>query len=339
MKKIDGIELPFLPTSELQHVQDLVSYDGPLLSHYEHPEGDDYLYYWCDCDSKHNRWMILRVSEASILRLTSGFVPLDFVIPSGCRDSFVFLQDIGADENIVATRLVERSNIPKDYRPKSGAYLKAMSSERDEKSYSVVVEGGWSVEQLADFPSTFAKAYSVIYGLNVLHLPEFESRPWRGGFSSMHFFNWAAKRIPSEHRPLVSAIQYASPGFMRFNLHGQSAMQVTACIADYKFNNNVVVGAWSDLSKYVRDHGLNDILDQHDAVWAQHNEPLTDKAAKLMSAFSVIDEKSFLKTCPRPFEAAKIAMAFFRFIRDLANFEKRSLVRYMHETDEPNHSA
>jgi hypothetical protein len=75
--------LTALPMGGLRHVRDLIYFDGPLLSHFKHPKGDDYLYYWCDCDEQANRWMVLRVTETSILWLTSGRWTLDTVIPNG----------------------------------------------------------------------------------------------------------------------------------------------------------------------------------------------------------------------------------------------------------------
>src|SRR5258707_791299 len=120
MKPLGGITLPTLPISGLRRVRDLIYYDGPLLSHFEHANGDDYLYYWCDCDESTNRWMVLRVDESSILRLINRFVPLDYVIPGGCRDDFVYFVDIGSDSAIVAASLLNVARVPEDYVPDKG---------------------------------------------------------------------------------------------------------------------------------------------------------------------------------------------------------------------------
>jgi hypothetical protein len=123
MEAVNGTKLPSLPVSGLKRVRDLVYFDGPLLTQFEHPNGDDYLYYWCDCDSSANRWMVLRVSEANILRLIGRFVPLDFVITKGCMDDFVYLTDIALDGTPVSTMLVRIEQIPLGYQPEDGAYL------------------------------------------------------------------------------------------------------------------------------------------------------------------------------------------------------------------------
>ena len=328
MKPLDGIELPSFPIPELRHVRDLVYYDGPLLAHYESPQGDDYLYYWCDCDAKANRWMVLRVTEASILRLVNRYVPLDFVIPKECRDGFVFLIDIADNGRVGPTFIVSPDKIPQDYKPRPGTYLQVTRNLHSDTTYSVLVEGGWSVENLGDFPNTFGKAYALLYGLNVLHT-DFESHPWRGNFSAMHFFNRASRRIPAEHKPNVAAISYFSPGFMRFNLHGQTASQVTQCIVEYKAKNAIFAEAYGTLTKYLREQGLSrEDLNLDEVDWSVHNGPLRNMTIVLLKEFTSISETDFLRACPRPFEAAKIAKTFYNFIQKLAQFEKLGQVLY-----------
>lgn len=332
MKTIEGIPLPVLPVTGLIKVRDLVYFDGPLLTQYVHPNGDDYLKYWCDCDQIANRWMILRVNEASVLRLINRFVPLDYVIPKGCRDEFVYIVDESASKSKV--NLVRLENLPSDYLPEAGAFLDKPKTRRDSKSFSVIVEGGWSVRALGEFPTVFAKAYSLLYNLNVLNVPNFTAHPWRGGFSSLHFFNWLARRIPSEDKPSVSAMQYASPGFMRFKLNANTAEQVTQCVADYKNNKAGVNGLYAELASYIRKHKLNDIKDTSDGAWPVHNDFLEKTAIDLLNCFTAINQKLFVQTSARSFETAKIAMAFYRYVKELAAFDSDGLVRFPNLEDE-----
>lgn len=327
MKQLDGMMLPSFPIPELRHVRDLVFYDGPLLSHYEHANGDDYLYYWCDCDDVANRWMVFRVNEADILRLVNRYVPIDFVIPKGSRDGFVYLVDIADNGAVSQVHIVTPDKLPSDYKPKAGTYLQVTRNLHSDNSYNVLVNGGWSVENLGEFPRKFGKVYSLLYGLNVLHT-SFDSLPWRGGFSSMHFFDRASRSIPKEHKPSVSAIQYASPGFMRFALHVPTAMQVTQCLIEYKTKNTTLAPAYALLRQYIRDNKLNEIMSDDDPAWPMHEPELKRLTLALVKEFTTIDETDFLRACPRPFEAAKIASTFYGYIRELVDFEKEDRVLY-----------
>lgn len=326
MNTLKGIPWQFSHFSGLEKVRDLMYFDGPLLTHFQNRHGEDFLFYWVDCNATLNRWMVVRLDEASILRLVNRVVPIDFVIPKLCRDEFVVFIDTADNHATRASTLVAIQDIPQEYLPSEGAYLPEIPSLPSERSYSVLVEGGWSVKEWGEFPHVFTKVYSLLYGLDVLHLPRLKTYPWRGGFSAMHFFDRAAKRIPSEDRPSVSAIQYASPGFMRFDLHGPTADQVGVCIANYKSNNHSLAAAFAELTTYIREHRLNDEVSLDDSKWQSHAAALTKGALAVLGGFDVIEEKAFVKACARPFEAAKIAMAFYRYIRILAEFEKRRLV-------------
>ena len=333
MNSLNGIPLPYFPITDMKHVRDLAHFDGPLISHYERSNGDDYLYYWVDCDEHFNRWMILRVSESSVIRLIDKFVPLSFVIPGGCRDEFVYFVDINGDGDVCKTQMLPTKKIPAEYKPEDDAYLAASESKPSEDSYSILVEGNWSVNDLAGIPDTFEKVYSFLYGLNVLHRHANTSLPWRGGFSAMHYFKDASKQIPSEHRPSVLAIQVASPGFMKFKLHGDTAREVNQCISDFKNNNVNMSRAYGDLERYIRDNDLNE---KKEAVteprapiqWEKHNGFLQEKTIEILKEFTAVSEPDFFKSCSRPFEAAKIAMAVYRIVRELNKYEKDGLVRY-----------
>lgn len=330
MKQIGGSPLPALPITGLIHVRDLVYFDGPLLSQYAHPNGDQFLQCWCDCDDLANRWMLFRVNHASILRLVNRFVPMAYEIPAGCRDDFVYIVDVANLRAVTKITILSVADVPEDYRPAPGEYLE-ISPEmvREKNSFSMLVEGGnWAAHAISDFPNVFSKVYSVLYGLNVLHVPQFEAFPWKGGFSSMHFFNWAFNKLPFEARPSVSAMQYASPGFIRFSLDESAASQVTVCVAEYFSNNDKLAAAYADLSDYIRANNLRDIQSEKAPEWPRHSEPLTSKTVALLSGFSKVSGEGFMKTCPRPFEAAQIARAFYRYVRDLAAYEKNGMVRF-----------
>ena len=42
-------------------------------------------------------WMVLRVAETTLIRLTSRIIPLSEVIPNASRDDFIYFLDISSD--------------------------------------------------------------------------------------------------------------------------------------------------------------------------------------------------------------------------------------------------
>jgi hypothetical protein len=63
MKKLGySIEFPML-----EKIEDLIYYEGPLLSLFKRKDEDIfYFYYWIDMDKTSNRWLIFEVSQDDI---------------------------------------------------------------------------------------------------------------------------------------------------------------------------------------------------------------------------------------------------------------------------------
>ena len=96
MKNVKGFDIQF-DFSGFKKIADLISYDGPLLSHYVSSKGDDYLFYWVDRDANDNRWMVLRVNLASLQKYIAGDVSLLELVGSP-NDGYLYLVDV--DNNI-----------------------------------------------------------------------------------------------------------------------------------------------------------------------------------------------------------------------------------------------
>ena len=326
MTPVSGATLASLPITGLRRIRNLDAFDGPLLTHYVHPSGDHYLYYWCDCDETTNRWMVLRVSETSIVRLVSRFVPLDYVIPRSCKDDFVYFVDIDGETNIKRVTLTPSTAIPDDYIPAKGAYLDA-DLQNDRHSYAVLIEGDLSIPEIGQFPRLFSQAYALVYCLEVLKPGEFRRYPWRGGFSGMHFYRGLLDRVPREDRPAVKTFQYASPGFIRFSLHRPSAEAVAESVTCLAADRTEVRAAREDLYAYIRTHDLNQ-RPQTPADDVEHQERLSASTRNLLDSLAVpqLKPEDVLAAVSQPFEAAKIALSFATRLLELAKFQRDGLV-------------
>ena len=76
---------------DLEHISNILSYEGPLLSHYK--KGDDnYLFLWVDTDSSYNRWMVFECDDKSLLEYLSGDIGLGVVFSK--RSGSTYLLDV-----------------------------------------------------------------------------------------------------------------------------------------------------------------------------------------------------------------------------------------------------
>jgi len=120
MKKIEGYNIDY-DFSGFRKIADLVFFDGPFLSHYVSSKGDDYLFYWVDRNEQDNRWLVLRVSLASLQKYIGKELTLRELIEHP-NDGYLYVVDI--DNSLVYhdIKLVQPCALPDDYLPENDSY-------------------------------------------------------------------------------------------------------------------------------------------------------------------------------------------------------------------------
>lgn len=93
------------------------------------------------------------------------------------------------------------------------------------KKTKIKLDGRWNLEELSEA----TKGYTQLYGFAYSLLPDISERrqeeidfiygkfPWRGGYSTVNFFNQLFHKTPHNLHPEVVRIQYASPGFIELS--------------------------------------------------------------------------------------------------------------------------
>jgi hypothetical protein len=116
--KGNNIEYDF---SQFKKIADLIYYEGPLLSHYKSPRGEDYLFYWTDVNEEFNRWMIVRVDSRSLQKYLEKKIPLRELV-SNPNDGFVYFADIDNDIKYHNIKIVLAKDIPEEYIPSEESF-------------------------------------------------------------------------------------------------------------------------------------------------------------------------------------------------------------------------
>lgn len=107
--------------SDFIKVSDLIYFDGPLLSHFISPNGDNYLFYWCDVDEVCNRWIIFRTDIPSIQKYIEKEITLRNLIENS-HDGFVYIADIDDNIEYQNIKLLLTTEIPKEYLPHNNSF-------------------------------------------------------------------------------------------------------------------------------------------------------------------------------------------------------------------------
>lgn len=110
-----AISLARLPV-DLEFVRDIEEFEGPLLSEFRSSDGETFLYHWCDCDERANRWLVFRVSRQDLFRYLAGRVSLRSLIQER-RDGFLYVVDLDGDATLLSAWLVDADKLPENYLP------------------------------------------------------------------------------------------------------------------------------------------------------------------------------------------------------------------------------
>lgn len=119
MIQLNGIPVEF-EISSLTRVNDLIYYDGPLLTNYISNDGFHYLFYLVDSDKLYNRWMIFKTDEQHLFDYIDNKTTLYNII-TNCLNNYVTFIDIDNNKKLHNQKNVEVQNIPTVYLPDKDA--------------------------------------------------------------------------------------------------------------------------------------------------------------------------------------------------------------------------
>lgn len=120
MNKIDGIKLDKLEFN-LFKKDDLMYYEGPLISHYIDSQRNNYLMNWVDVDLKYNRWLLYRVTFDNLINYVSKKVDLLNLILKNDL-GITYLLDIDKNAKYKRIWIIESKKVPTDYLPSKNTF-------------------------------------------------------------------------------------------------------------------------------------------------------------------------------------------------------------------------
>lgn len=114
MQPVKGLRIESFPVKGLYKIDDLIYFDGPLLSFYTNDGGDNYLYYWVDVDDFCNRWVVFPVDLAELNDYLNEKITLHSLITSSLTGYVLDLDDKLETQSV---HLIQISDLPDDYLP------------------------------------------------------------------------------------------------------------------------------------------------------------------------------------------------------------------------------
>lgn len=302
MKYLKGIALSEFPFKELDKVADLIYFDGPLLSLFKNGKGDQYFFYWCDNNEDANRWLVYRVTDHEVAAYLSKRISLRDILlhPS---DSLIFSVDIDDDLNYKNPLLLKPNDLPPSYIPSVNSTYKftpIIYEKQFDKifgGYKIAIDGEWSLKDLSELPNMYSRAYSFLYFLqyakkfNEQSLKDlFKSYPWRGGYSSVNFYNSLAAFVLPEHQPQIASMQYASPGWIEINLSSPVAFSIKNSVAAFVASTNELEAIYKEIYQELSNRKL---LREPKQSGENNEEVLKVKRKQFQTRFAGMNEPDF----------------------------------------------
>lgn len=199
------------------------------------------------------------------------------------------------------------------------------------KTTQLELDGQWGLEELSEAMKDYIQLYGFAYSL-ISDLPStrqeevdyiYAKFPWRGGYSTVNFFNQLFHKIPPKLRPEVQRIQYASPGFIELAELLAVAATVAALVGAVCKSIKTVHDLYRSIQKASVEYELSKInltkenlhLKQQQIVFCE------DSANRLAKALGLTDAQEQLidqKVRGNPVMKLKILLSVFRRVEPLA---------------------
>jgi len=208
------------------------------------------------------------------------------------------------------------------------------------KKTQLELDGRWGLEELSDI----AKDYIQLYGFAYSLLPDLPSArrdeidyiygkfPWRGGYSTVNFFNQLFHKIPPPLRPEVLRIQYASPGFIELSELLLVAATVAAIVKTTCSAINSAHETYRKIQKASVDIELSKInLANQELELTQRQIAFCESSSKsLVKVFGLTEAQEQLidkKVQGNPVIKLKMLLSVFRRVEPLAKKQAEGKLR------------
>lgn len=201
---------------------------------------------------------------------------------------------------------------------------------KNAETYTIHLDGDWSLEDLYVFPRAFEQVYFLVYSL----MPErdedalerihhaYSAFPWRGGYSAVNFYNQLKYVTPKPDRPQIASIHYASPGWLEVALILSVAFSVERLVKSISNTIGYAHDVYDRIARGMSERKLLRLEAQRKELQFKKEEleyitSCLDQMGRLLG-FDNIEEIN--KRTGHPYISLKILLSLYRRVRTLAEY-------------------
>ncbi|NDV61659.1 hypothetical protein G0Q06_04270 [Puniceicoccales bacterium CK1056] len=196
------------------------------------------------------------------------------------------------------------------------------------------MDGEWSLEDLYILPRTYIDAYSFMYSflrpietfddLDDRLVITYSAHPWKGGFSSLNFYQNLKYIVPAKERPSVITIQYASPGWIELGVILVVATQIKRIVSCFVGSASELNSLYKEIYEGMHERKMMKLEAKRESLKLSKEQldfavKSTDKLSRLMGFENI---KQINRLTKNPLATLKILLSFYRKIKILAEFDE-----------------
>ncbi len=290
-----------------------------------------------DTDQSESKFLSVTVTNSNWQKYIRGNCDLRYLFTYP-KDRNLFYCDLQKLKNDRLWMEPYDGEVPEEHLPLSRIFAEDHTHEWDKLSSPIGVEklgidGSWEMQEFGQFYQRYSDIYGFISATDIWQDPqasqttkvaikaEFLGRPFRGGFSYVHFFTELMDRIPANDRPSLKKVKYASPGVVELKGKPNTFKTLEKVIENFLANKKDLKDQYSEFHKYLskqkllRTPGSDYKTNEASSAYiSQKTKILSDSLGAF--DFDLISELSNKNALV----AAKIVLAMFRRVEEAASF-------------------
>ena len=209
------------------------------------------------------------------------------------------------------------------------------------RTYRILLDGSWSLEDLTNFSRVYFQNYSFLYCIETEAVGVAASRiemvleqtELRDGLSYVNIYDKFRSFIPRQDRPVIESIQYASPGWMDLALNPEAAVQFAKVMSIFLGSIGSTALTYKKLHDIYLDLGRKRKKKRNDSLKLDAEEvtvaqKLNNELAKGLGFESLSSLDEYTKDTE---VSSKLLLAHYRRMKKTAEFVKRGKVEFPEE--------
>jgi len=197
------------------------------------------------------------------------------------------------------------------------------------------MDGEWTLEDLYVFPHMYIHIYSFLYSF-LRPIKDFDdeddrlvitysAHPWRGGYSSVNFYNNLKYIVEPRHRPKIKSIQYASPGWLELTVLVGIALNIKKIVLCFTESANELNKLYNNIYKGMHDRKMMKIEAKRQSLFLskEQSDFAIESANKLSQLLGFENVAQIQKLTKNPLATLKILLSFYRKIKVLTEFNSQ----------------